>query len=163
MIPGRARNWSAVNTIQQSTLNKRQKMTTLPLINSISRSFPVRFHSCPARVRLLGATRHGAGSHSAAGWRLSWMKHRKRTQRSSQPDQRRLQYGDWFLVAQERHHYELQHRHRRRNPVCQHRRAEYCYWCARAFKQHDRLPEHCQWNVRSFRQHRRLRQHGHWR
>ena len=72
MIPGRARNWSAVNTIQQSTLNKRQKMTTLPLINSISRSFPVRFHSCPARVRLLGATRHGAGSHSAAGWRLSW-------------------------------------------------------------------------------------------
>jgi hypothetical protein len=39
MIPGAARNWSAVNTIQQSTLNKRQKMTTLPLINSINRSF----------------------------------------------------------------------------------------------------------------------------
>ena len=43
MIPGSARNWIAVNAVQQSILNKmKQNMTTLRLIKSISRS-PSRF------------------------------------------------------------------------------------------------------------------------
>src|SRR5437867_500640 len=46
MVPGSARNWIAVNAVQQPNLNKKQKMktkkmTTLRLENSISRS-PLR-------------------------------------------------------------------------------------------------------------------------
>src|SRR5437879_7372927 len=44
MIPGSARNWFAVNAVQQSSLNKKTKtknMTTPPLTTSINRS-PLR-------------------------------------------------------------------------------------------------------------------------
>jgi hypothetical protein len=58
MIPGSARNWIAVNAVQQSNLNKKIKtknMTTLPLRKSIGRS-PLRrgFLSTALLSALLG-------------------------------------------------------------------------------------------------------------
>jgi Chaperone of endosialidase len=44
MVPGSARNWIPVNAVHQSNLNKKMKtknMTTLPMVNSITRS-PLR-------------------------------------------------------------------------------------------------------------------------
>src|SRR5712672_2054427 len=41
MVPGSARNWIAVNAVQQSNLHKKRNMTTLHLRKSIGRS-PLR-------------------------------------------------------------------------------------------------------------------------
>ena len=60
MVPGSARNWIAVNAVQQSNLNKEMKtktMTTLHLRKSIGRS-PCRgaFLLIPLAIATLGLT-----------------------------------------------------------------------------------------------------------
>jgi hypothetical protein len=57
MVPGSARNWIAVNAVQQSNLNKKMKtknMKTLPMGNSIGRSLPpITYHYSLLTVLLL--------------------------------------------------------------------------------------------------------------
>jgi hypothetical protein len=66
MVPGSARNWIAVNAVQQSSLNKKNenKKYDNSTFKKIKRpvAFAAGFASHPARARLLWVFAYGASS-----------------------------------------------------------------------------------------------------
>jgi hypothetical protein len=59
MVPGSARNWIAVNAVQQSSLNKKYDNSTFKKIKRPV-AFAAGFASHPAGARLLWAFTDGA-------------------------------------------------------------------------------------------------------